>query len=210
MNRSGLARYGWMIALLAVGALWLRIEGAAFNSRAAAAPNGKADQRPTPPPAVIAVMNFDEIWDNYKTYIDQVAACKKEWNDFEAEVKLETKAIYDVTEQYKLQPDGSEAKLQLQFKYNQMSLALESRMKLKSAEFERRMTEIWHDRYQEIENAAKLVARQRKFDIVFLSHSHEMRRDNQKSVLSVINRNVVFCRDEFDITEDVLALLNSK
>lgn len=209
MHANGLARYGWLAALFAIGALWMRVENTQLAPRAGAAPIG-VEEKPTARPAVVAVMNTDGIWGNYRAYLDQLNEIQKEVKEFEAEVARETKAIQEMTEQYNLQPEGTEAKIQLQLKYNQMRLALQSRMELKAAEFQRRMTEIWHDRYQDIERAASQVARERKFDMVLLSESPEMKRDDKRSVLSVVNRNVVYCRQELDITKDVLDFLNGK
>jgi Skp family chaperone for outer membrane proteins len=210
MYQNNVSRFGWIVVLLALGALWLRVEHVPLMSHAAAAPKGAEDKTAAPKPAIVGVLNVDRIWDNYKKYLDEVASVQRQVAELDEEIKRESKALVEISEQFKLQPNGSEAQLQLQLKYNQQSLALNTRVNLKRQEFSRRMAELWHDHYQEIERVAEQVAKQRKFDLILKMNAADMKRDDQQSVLTVVNRIVVYRRDELDITDDVLARLNNK
>jgi Skp family chaperone for outer membrane proteins len=210
MKRIDWNQLSWLVLAMAVAALWFRIEQLPFLPRAAAAPGDISEKNPPPKPATVGVLNVDHIWDNYKKHLNDVAAVQRQVADLDEEVKRDQKALFEITEQFKLQPQGSEAQLQLQLKYNQQTLALNTKVNLKRTEFARRMNEIWHDHYQEIERVAVQIAKERKFDLVLKMNAADMRRDDTQSVLTVVNRIVVYRRDELDITGDVLARLNGK
>ena len=79
---------------------------------------------------------------------------------------------------------------------------------MQKQEFLQREARIYHDVYQEIWQASDYVCRQYKFDMVLRFNGEPVDIERPDSVLTWINKPVVWYDTRQDITDAVLAVVN--
>jgi Skp family chaperone for outer membrane proteins len=197
-----------MLALLAVGALWLRVESGGLSAPAAAAPTvPKAEDLPLQPNTT-AVVDIAAIFKGYRKFNEMMAEVKTEIEEFDKHVKERTAELKELGHQYSRLKEGSAEEKDLRARIEFGSKALQERVTAKKAELLQTEGEIYFDCYEHLETAVRTVARRRKIDIVLKINSGEMKRGDRNSILQGVNRPVIYYPETHDITTAVLATLN--
>lgn len=208
MNRSVFARYGWVAVLIAVAALWLRVESGALQAPAAAAPSPpRAEDLPLPPTAM-AVADVAAIFKGYRKFNEKMATIKEDIEDFDKQVRARTADLKELGDQLALLKPGSAEHKELEARIAFDSKALQDRVNAKKAELLQTEAEVYYECYLQVQAAVRSVARKRKIDIVLRFSSDDMKRDDRNSVLQGVNRAVIYYPETHDITTAVLSTLN--
>jgi Skp family chaperone for outer membrane proteins len=208
MNPSRFARYGWVLVLLALGALWLRVESGSLHHRATAAPRLPTAEELPLPPTTTAVIDVAVIFKGFRAFNEKMADIKQEIEDFDRHVKERTLELKELGDQLaKLKPGSAEEK-DLRARAEFEAKALQDRVTAKKAELLQSEAETYYVCYEKLQVAVRTVARKRKIDIVIRFNSEEMKRDDRNSVLQGVNRAVIYYPETHDITSAVLATLN--
>jgi Skp family chaperone for outer membrane proteins len=208
MNRSVFARYGWVAVLIAVGALWLRVESGVLPGSASAAPNVlKAEDLPLQP-TTMGVIDVAAAFKGCKKFSAMMATIKEEIDVFDKHVEESTQEIKDLDDKIAKAPPGSDEEKELRLRLEFETKALQDRVALKKAEFLQTEAETYYEIYEEMQIAVRAVARRRKIDIVLRYNAEPIKREDRNSVLQGINRAVIIFPETNDITGAVVALLN--
>jgi Skp family chaperone for outer membrane proteins len=208
MNRTNWTKYGWVLLLLAVGALWLRIENQQIGSSAHAAPSDVAAADAPLAPSTMAVVDVAVIFKGYNHFNSQMKRIKEDIEVFDSFVKRETQELKDLGELMKMQQPGSDDYKRLEAQATAKTTDLQNRVGLKKADLLKDEAEVYYDSYQKLQAAVKIVARKRKIGFVLRFNSDEMKRDDRNSVLQGVNRAVITYPTDNDITAAVLTELN--
>ncbi|WP_254513723.1 OmpH family outer membrane protein [Anatilimnocola floriformis] len=213
MNRYS-SRYGWMLVLLALGGLWLRIESQGQQRLAFAAPTQPNANESAPlPAATIAVVDIAATFKRFRTFNDEMDKLRQKIEDFDRLVKRDVEALNKLTElaeRLRQKELGSEEHKQRLAEYDTKSKEVQARVALQKADLLAVEGQVYYDAYRKVEAATKVVARQRKVNLVVRFNSDDMKREDRNSVLQGVNRPVVFHTPELDITEDIIAHLNQR
>lgn len=208
MNRDAVARYGWLLVLLAMGALWLRVERGVLLAPAAAAPSGpKAEDLPLPP-STVAVIDVAVIFKGYRKFNEEMAEVKQDIEDFDKHVKERTGELKELGDQLSRLKPGTAEEKELRARAEFETKAVQDQVTVKKAELLQTEAEIYFRAYRQLEGAVRVVSRKRKIDFVLRFNSEEMKREDRNSVLQGVNRAVVSYPESHDITAAVLDTLN--
>lgn len=208
MNGSAWTRYGWVFVLLALGALWLRVENQGMHRVAIAAPAPANGNNVLLPPATVAVLDIAIVYQNYRDFLEELDRIKREIAEFDVEVKRVTQELKELGEEMKLHEPGGEVYTRLLAVYQAKSTDMRERIDLKKKDFLKAESALYYDSHQKVEAVVGAVARKRKANLVLRFSSESMNREDRASVLQGMNRSIVYHASELDITKDVLAVLN--
>ena len=207
MSHTNWTKYGWVLVLLAVGALWLRIENQQLGSSAQAAPSDVAAADAPLAPSTMAVVDVAVVYKGYKTFNNDMAKVKEDIEAFDQFVKRETQVLKLMGEQLALLKPGTEEHKRAQDEAAAKTGELQARVGVKKTQLLQTEAEIYFDSYQKLQNAVKIVSRKKKI-FVFRFNSDEMKREDRDSVLQGVNRAVITYPADNDITAAVLEELN--
>lgn len=206
MNR--VSRYGWVLVLIALVALWMRVESQPQGSVVHAAPAAVAPEDLPLPPTTMAVVDVAAIFKGYRAFNDEMAKIKVDIENFDQFVKQETAILKVLSDQLAvLKPDAADYK-QLQTEAATKTADLQARVATKKTQLLQTEAETYYDSYKKVEAAVRVIARKRKIGFVLRFNSDDMKRDDRNSVLQGVNRAVITYPTDNDITSQVLAELN--
>ncbi|QDU31435.1 Outer membrane protein (OmpH-like) [Anatilimnocola aggregata] len=208
-GNSAFSRYGWALTLLAIFALWLRVEGMQWPATANAAPEASK----TNGGAAVATVGVVDVWqafEGHKKYIDYEVAGRKRAEEF-ARNREGIFAEYErLHRSYKeLSEDSDEAvrlKRQLERMYVDMT---DSDEKLKREE-SRNWNRLKADCYEDLLRAVDLVKKEKQLTLVLSAFEYNFDPNKSSDVFYRQYRAVVRYDESLDITKDVIAYLNKE
>lgn len=208
MNHTNWTKYGWVLVLLAVGALWLRIENQQFGSSAQAAPSDVAAADAPLAPSTMAVVDVAVIFKRYRAFNTEMAKIKEDIEAFDQYVKREVQVLKVMGDELALLKPGSAEHKRLEDEAATKTSDLQAQVTTKKAQLLQTEAETYFDAYEKLQNAVKIVSRKKKIGFVFRFSSDEMKREDRNSVLQGVNRAVITYPADNDITAAVLEELN--
>lgn len=208
MHRTNWTKYGWVLVLLAVGALWLRVENQQLGATAHAAPSDVAAADAPLTPSTMAVVDVAVIFKRYRTFNNEMAKIKEDIESFDQYVKREVQVLKVMGDQLALLKPGSDEHKRLEDEAAAKTGDLQAQVTTKKAQLLQTEAETYFDAYEKLETAVKIVSRKKKIGFVFRFSSDEMKRDDRNSVLQGVNRAVITYPADNDITAAVLEELN--
>jgi Skp family chaperone for outer membrane proteins len=208
MNRANWSKYGWVLVLLALVALWLRIENQPLGSLAQAAPSEVAAADTPLPPTTMAVVDVAAVYKGYREFNDTMAKIKVDIEEFDAVVKRETEQLKILGDLLKLQTPGSDGYKRIEAEATAKTSDLQTRVAVKKADLLQTEAQVYYDTYQKLQAAVKIIARKKKIGFVLRFNSDDMKRDDRSSILQGVNRAVITYPTDNDITSAVIEELN--
>ncbi len=207
MNQPGLTRYGWLVALLVVGAVCLRV-GNFSVPQVQASPEALDGETKPFPATVVAVVDVAKIYKKYDKFDTKMAEIKADIASFDEYVKTSTAELAALGEKYKLLPAGSDEAAQAELQLKQATFTLQTKVEQKKANLLKQEAEVYYDSYLELEKAVKLESRKRGVTLVLRISTDSMNRVDRASVLQGVNRAIVYAQDSYDLTDNVIKTLN--
>jgi Skp family chaperone for outer membrane proteins len=164
--------------------------------------------RPAAAQQSIALIDVSYIFKNHVRFKGQMEDMKADVERAEQQVKTERDAIQKLGERLQDYRKGTPDYKQLEEELAKRQADLSVMVTLQKNEFLQREAKIYHNVYQEIFQATNYYAKQNGYDIVLRFNGDQVDAERPDSVLSFINKPVVWYRDQLDITPMVLAELN--
>jgi Skp family chaperone for outer membrane proteins len=183
-----------LVAILAAGA----VATLAFAQGGAPAPNGQN----------IAVIDVGVVFEKHPRFKSQMDALKAEIDATEKGWKDQATQINAAIEQMKtLKPDSPD--------YHRMEKDIATRQAdfnvnkaLKNKELMERQGKIYNNTYKEVESAVKEFCQQFNVALVIRYNSKPADSGDPQEILRNIQRPIVYIKPGYDITDDIINLLN--
>lgn len=201
-------RYGWIAVLLALFALWMRIENLPMSRIALAAPQAPSDEKSPLKPSTIGVVDIAVVFKHYRQFNDEMAKIKEDIEVFDKYVKEQAQELKELSDQLQKTKRDSAEHQAIEQRATTRTAELQAQVTAKKAALLEQEASVYFDAYGQVESATRTVSRQRKVDFVLRYNSEPMKREDRNSVLQGVNRAVVSYPKGNDITEDVLKILN--
>ena len=189
--------YRWAVLAIAV------LSSSVFVSNVAA----QAPARPATGPSV-ALLDVSYIFKNHARFKGQMEDMKADVERAEAQVKKERETIIKLAEDLQRFRKGTPDYKALEEELAKRQADLSVQVQLQKNEFLQREAKIYHNVYQEILQVTDYYCKQNTVDMVLRFNGDPVDIDRPDSVLSFINKPVVWYQKNLDITPTILAELN--
>lgn len=174
-----------------------------FSSLAVA----QAPAKPAAGPS-IALLDVSYIFKNHARFKGRMEEMKADVERAEQQVKTERDAITKLAERLQDFRKGTPDYKQMEEELAKRGADLQVAVQMQKSEFLQREAKIYHDVYQEIWQVTDYYAKQNSIDMVLRFNGDPVDVDRPDSVLSFINKPVVWYQKQLDITPAVLQELN--
>jgi Skp family chaperone for outer membrane proteins len=188
---------GW--AALAAALLVSSYLLSAASAQGPAQPSG----RPT-----VALLDVSYIFKNHARFKGMMEDMKADVERAEAQVKSERDAINKLGERLQEFRKGTPDYKQMEEELAKRQADLSVQVTLQKNEFLQREAKIYHNVYQEIWQATDYYCKQNGVDMVLRFNGDPVDVERPDSVLSFINKPVVWYQKQLDITPAILQELN--
>lgn len=155
----------------------------------------------------VAVVDISQIFQQHQGFRADLDAIKAEIKAYEDGLKGDRDSIQTKSEQLKLLKPGSPDYRRLEETLAKQSAGLQVQMGLKRKEFLEREAKVYYKAYLEVQGVIREFSERHAIGLVLRYSSQEIDPQQRESVLSGINRAVVY-QDRIDVTGDILAMLN--
>jgi outer membrane protein len=171
---------------------------------------GSAPPPSTPPTGLIGVVDMSAVMKGFLKARDSGDRFLHDLQARRAELKkMAERAKRDADDLATLQP-GTRDHADLEARVKEEKAKFEASRKQADAEYNTRQTELLATFQHEIQEAIAVVARRRGLTLVLRTPKGPEERANLGAVVSTILREVLYVDTRADLTEDVIALLNSR
>jgi len=169
--------------------------------------------RPAAAPAAVggprlALLDVGRIFKNHARFKSMMEDMKADVQQAEARIKAEREAIAKLGERLQEFRKGTQEYKSLEEELARRQADLSVQMSMQRNEFLQREARIYHNVYQEIWQATDYFCRQHSIDMVLRFSSEAVDPDRPDSVLTNINKPVVWYDQGLDITDAILQELN--
>lgn len=169
--------------------------------------------RPAAAPVVaggpkLALLDVGRIFKHHARFKSMMEDMKADVQQAEARVKAEREAITKLGERLQEFRKGTQEYKSLEEELARRQADLSVQMSMQRNEFLQREAKIYHNVYQEIWQATDYFCRQHGIDMVLRFSSEPVDPDRPDSVLTNINKPVVWYDQGLDITDAILQELN--
>ena len=200
------SRLGLRLSLLAVLAVVVSASGIvseaiAQGQQPAAAASSSAGNR-------IALLDVSNIFKNHIRFKGWMEDMKQDVKNAELRVRSEREEINKMVEELQQFNIGTPNYKSLEEQIAQRQADMAVKIKLQKNEFLQREAKIYYNVYQEIWQATNYICRQNSIDMVIRFNGDQIDPEMPDSVLTAINRPVVWYNPGLDITNFVLDELN--
>jgi Skp family chaperone for outer membrane proteins len=158
--------------------------------------------------ARLALLDVGRIFKNHARFKGMMEAMKADVERAEKQVKTERDEINKLGEKLHEFHNGTIEYKQLEEELAKRQADLAVKVQLQKNEFLQREAKIYHNVYQEILQVTDYFAKQNRIDMVLRFNGEEVDVERPDSVLSFINKPVVWYDRGLDITNDILQNLN--
>jgi Skp family chaperone for outer membrane proteins len=168
-------------------------------------------QGPVAPPAGqnlagprLALLDVSRIFKNHARFKGMMEDMKADVERAEAQVKTERETITKLAERLQEFRKGTPDYNQMETELAKRQADLSVQVQLQKNEFLRREAKIYNAVYQEIWQATDYFAKQHRIDMVLRFNSEPVDAERPDSVLTFINKPVVWYDGGLDITDAIL------
>ena len=162
---------------------------------------------PAPRGTTVAVIDVKFIFENHIRFKDAMDSIKKDYDTFEAQVRVVETNLRKQIEQLKAMPAGSPEFKQLETQVattrTQVQLDINNRQKERVEE----EAKVYHRAYQELEAEIQRFAARYGIDLVLQFSATEIDPSKPDTVIRGLNRLVVY-QNQLNITDNILRELN--
>lgn len=156
----------------------------------------------------MALLDVSYIFKNHARFKGMMEDMKADVERAEAQVKTDREAIGKLAERLQEFRKGTPDYKQMEEELAKRQADLAVRVNLQKNEFLQREATIYHNVYQEILQATDYYAKQNNIDMVLRFNGDPVDVQRPDSVLTHINRPVVWYQKNLDITPAILQELN--
>lgn len=174
----------------------------------AQAPVGAQSGSPATGPKKIALLDVSYIFKHHTRFKGMMEDMKRDVGRAESSVKAERDAVVKLAESLQDFRKGTPDYKAMEEDLAKRQADLSVKVRLQKNEFLQREARIYHNVYQEISQATDYYSKQHGIDMVLRFNGDPVDVDRPDSVLSHINKPVVWYSEGMDITPYVLQELN--
>lgn len=167
----------------------------------------QAPARPAAGPN-IALLDVSYLFKNHARFKGMMEDMKADVQTAENQVKAERDAITKLAERLGEFRKGTQEYQQSEEQLARRQADLAVRVNLQKGEFMQREAKIYYTVYQEIGQATDYYCKQNGVDMVLRFNGEKVDTDQPQSVLTYINKPVVWYQERLDITPNILQELN--
>jgi Skp family chaperone for outer membrane proteins len=175
---------------------------------------GRLSAREAPAPAFgysrIALLDLAKIYKELPALKEQMEAIKSAVSDEEKSVKDQAALIAASEEKLKNTTEGTTEYDDLQKSIAKSKTELAENVNGRRAYFYQREAEIYAAVYRDVEQETAAYAREKQIALVLRFSGDEMKTDDPRSVMTFINRPVIWHDTQLDITPEILKRLKTK
>jgi Skp family chaperone for outer membrane proteins len=180
--------------------------------------SGRLPAEAPPPPAAaesdaplrIALIDVSKLFKESSRFKERVEEMKKEVTEAENKMKQQNSVIAASEEQLKNTEKGTNAYSDLEEKITMSKTALTMDIQKQRKDFIKKESSLYATFYQEFEGEVHAYAREKRLNLVLRFTSDEMKIDLPDSVMTYINRPIVWHDQKLDITPEILKRIEAK
>ncbi len=159
-------------------------------------------------PHKIALVDMAYVFKNYKKFEVLREDLKEEIQASEGEAKARAEAVQNLQKKMKALNEGSPEFTAEEQKLAKASAEFEAYRRAAQRDFLKKESQIYHQVYTEASEAVAKYATYFKYTLVLRFNREELDTENAQKLIEGMNRQVVFHREEDDITMSVVDYLN--
>jgi Skp family chaperone for outer membrane proteins len=156
----------------------------------------------------MALLDVGRIFKSHQRFKSAMEDMKRDVEEAERRVKAERERIAKLAESMQQFHKGTQDYNDMERELAKAQADLQVQVSLQKNQFLQREAKTYHDVYQEIWQATDYFCKQNRIDMVLRFNGDKADVDRPDSVLSQINRPVVWYDPGLDITDQILADLN--
>jgi Skp family chaperone for outer membrane proteins len=198
-------KYLLSASIVAVLSSVLSLSETAF---AQATPKEGAAPAASAAPHKVALVDMAYVFKNYKKFEVLREDLKEEIQNSEAEAKSRAEAVQNLQKKLKALNEGSPEYSTEEQKLARASADFEAFRRNAQRDFLKKESQIYHQVYTEASEAVAKYATYYKYTLVIRFNREELDTDNAQKLIEGMNRQVVYHREEDDITLSVTDYLN--
>lgn len=170
---------------------------------------GAAQSETAPAAHKVGLIDMAHIFKNYKKFEALREDLKNEITQSDAQAKGMKAKLKDLDDKLKLMKQGGPGYAEQEKKLLQANSEFEAFVKGAQREFIRKESQIYKQIYLEVTQAVNKYAEHYQYTLIMRFNREEVEgTDEPQDVLQRMNRQVVYYREEHDITNPVLKFLN--
>jgi Skp family chaperone for outer membrane proteins len=172
--------------------------------------NKVGDTTPAGGRQTIALVDISYIFDNYPPFKEQMAELKRDVDRAENEVKKKVTGLEETKKKMDASARGSMEYIKLEADLSVSQAELKTGVEAQRKEFLSHEAQLYNDFYVECQREVEAYAKSHGFSMVLRISRDPADRKNPQSVLSYINRPVVYYESSYDITEAIFQRMVEK
>lgn len=161
---------------------------------------------PRPSGTNVAVLDISLVFEHYPAFQTQMTELKTQVEQFEGFLKDEQKKLLELRDQLEGYTPGSPEFKKLEGEMARMNSELQIKMAQQRREFLEKEARIYFDGYSEVYGVVSTLAQRNDIRLVLRFSSESMKPDDRSSVLSGVNRPVIY-QQNLNITSLVIKAL---
>jgi outer membrane protein len=161
-------------------------------------------------PHKVGLIDMAHVFKNYKKFESLREELKGQIAGSEDQAKEMAGKIKKLQDELKTLKEGSDDFTKKEQAMNKLALDFDSFRKSTQREILKAESEIYHQVYMEVSDAVRKYSKYYGYTLVLRFNREELNKDDPQGLIQGMNRQVVFHRDEDDMTESVLVHLNEQ
>jgi len=172
--------------------------------------NGPAKDTADNIPHKVGLIDMAYVFKNYKKFEVLREELKVKIAKSEDEAKSMQQDMVELQKKMKELTDGSPEFTKTEKELVQKAAGFEGFKRQMSREFLKEESQIYLAVYNEVSDAVKFFAEKRQYTLVMRFNKEDLENENPQQMLQNMNRQVVYHRDDDDITAKILTMLNKR
>lgn len=163
-------------------------------------------------PHKVGLIDMAFVFKNYKKFETLREDLKAKITESEDKAKGAQQEILDLQTKIKTYAEGSPDFSKTEQALVQKAADFETFKRKMGREFLKEEAQIYQQVYNEVLDAVKFFAEKKEYTLIMRFNREDMENENQtpQAMLQNMNRQVVYHREDDDITQSILRLLNNK
>jgi Skp family chaperone for outer membrane proteins len=158
----------------------------------------------------IAILNVNKVFKEHSSFKEEMAKLKKEADEMDKNMKEQQAAIQLMENELKDKTIGSQEYMELQGRIAKSRTDWTIDVQNQRGLFIQREANLYRLTYLEIEGIIEKYSREHQFDMVLRIQTDAMDSNKPDSILSYINKPIVWHNGKMDITPAILQLIAEK
>ncbi len=159
-------------------------------------------------PHKVGLIDMAEVFKEYTKFKDLREQLKGQIEETDKLAKSKGEEIQGLQEQMKALKSGSADFVKLESELAKLTTEFETFRKVKQREFLREEAAMYHEIYKEVSELVGLYAERFGYTLVIRFNKEDLNTDDPQQLIQGMNRQVVYFRENDDITDEVVKYLN--